>query len=99
MKWLADENFPITSYRILASQGWDIKHISLENSSIQDFEVIGQAINEEWIVLTFDSDFGTLVFKEGYRPLGVIYFRLPHFFTRDSSSDIVRDGENRFLYI
>lgn len=79
MKWLADENFLIASFKLLVSKDWDIKHISLENSGIQDFKVIELAINEQRIVLTFDSDFGTLVFKEGYRPIGVVYFRLPYF--------------------
>lgn len=79
MKWLADENFPIASFRLLITKGWDIKHISFEKPSIEDFEVIEFAIIERRIILTFDSDFGTLIFKDGYRPFGVIYFRLPHF--------------------
>lgn len=34
------------------------------------------AIDEGRILLTFDRDYGTLVFKDGYRPVGVVYFRL-----------------------
>lgn len=79
MKWLADENFPMASFKLLASKNWDIKHISIENPSIEDFKVIEFAINEHRLILTFDSDFGTLIFKEGYRPIGVIYLRLPQF--------------------
>ena len=79
MKWLADENFPVASFRLLMAKGWDIKHISFENPSIEDFGVVEFAINERRIILTFDIDFGTLIFKDGYRPIGVIYFRLPHF--------------------
>ena len=97
MKWLADENFPITSFKIVAAKGWDIKHISFENPSIQDFEVIERAINEERIILTFDSDFGTLVFKEGHRPLGVIYFRLPHFLP-EIPAQILLDMEKHGFY-
>ncbi|GAB4037489.1 DUF5615 family PIN-like protein [Spirosoma gilvum] len=77
MKFLADENFPFTAFRILLESGYDIKHIALERSGIADTDVTNLAISENRIILTFDGDYGTLIFKFGYRPPGVIYFRLP----------------------
>ena len=76
MKFLADENFPITAYRILLESGYDIKHIAFEMPSVSDTDVTQLAIDEGRIILTFDGDYGTLVFKFGYRPPGIVYFRL-----------------------
>lgn len=76
MKFLADENFPITAFNILRESGYDIKHIAYEMHSVADTDVIDFAIQENRIILTFDGDYGTLIFKFGYRPPGVVYFRL-----------------------
>ena len=78
MKFLADENFPITSFRILKEAGYDIKHIAFDMPSVADVAVTDFAITEDRIILTFDSDYGTLIFKFGYQPPGVVYFRLPN---------------------
>ena len=75
MRCLADENFPVASYRLLLENGWDIVHVGIENPSIEDNEVIEQSIEEQRVIITFDSDFGELVFKIGLKPIGVIYFR------------------------
>ena len=57
-------------------------------SSVRDTDVADFAISENRIILTFDSDYGTLIFKFGYRPLGVIYFRLQNI-TADEPAYIV----------
>ena len=56
MKLLANENFPLKSYKALQEKGYDIKHIGLELPSITDEEVMTIAIEEGRIILTFDSD-------------------------------------------
>jgi len=76
LRWLADENFPVPSFRLLEQAGWDITHIGFFAGGIPDTTVLEYAIAENRIVLTFDSDLGTLVFKDRYRPPGVVYFRL-----------------------
>ena len=78
MKFLADENFPITAFRILLESGYDIIHVAFDMPSIADTDVTEFAIKENRIILTFDGDYGTLIFKFGYRPPGVVYFRLPN---------------------
>jgi predicted nuclease of predicted toxin-antitoxin system len=75
MKLLADENFPKTSYRLLADLGYDIIHIGNTHPSIDDVDVMRMAIESDRLILTFDSDFGTLIYKFGFRPIGLIYFR------------------------
>lgn len=76
MIFLADENFPVTSFRVLLELGYDIKHVAFDMPSIADSDVTDFAIKENRIILTFDGDYGTLIFKFGYRPPGVDYFRL-----------------------
>jgi len=76
MKLLANENFPLQSIKILESAGFDIKSVGKDYSGILDSEVMDIAIKEERTIITFDRDYGELIFKKGYRPKeGVIYLR------------------------
>jgi predicted nuclease of predicted toxin-antitoxin system len=80
MKFLANENFPISSIKILKESGYDVVAVGQEFSGILDSEVIAFAISEHRTILTFDRDYGELIFKKGYRPLaGVIYLRWDNF--------------------
>ena len=80
MKFLLNENFPMASVRKLLSAGLDVRSISIDFPSITDEEVMNLAINENRTILTFDRDYGTLIYRSGYRPAaGVIYFRIFNF--------------------
>ena len=80
MKLLANENFPLKSVIYLKEKGYDIRAIGVDNSSIKDSDVIAIAIREDRLILTFDRDYGDLIFKHNYRPdEGVIYLRLGEF--------------------
>jgi predicted nuclease of predicted toxin-antitoxin system len=77
MKLLANENFPIDSYHYLKFKGFDIKAVGIDYAGFKDEEVMKLAINESRIILTFDKDYGELIFKYGYKPdPGVIFLRL-----------------------
>ena len=77
MKLLANENFPMASKKLLADNGFDIIHIGETNSGISDEAVMNLAQLQERTILTFDRDYGELIFKFGHRPpKGVVYFRL-----------------------
>lgn len=76
---LADENMPGASQRFLDKHGYDVKYITGELSGISDEEVMNIAITDDQIIVTFDSYFGELVFKVGYQPKGVVFFRWPDF--------------------
>lgn len=77
MKILANENFPKTSVLFLQSIGYDIKSIGIDVAGISDYEVMKIAIAENRLIVTFDSDYGELIFKHGYKPpAGVIYLRI-----------------------
>jgi predicted nuclease of predicted toxin-antitoxin system len=80
MKFLADENFPITSIVYLREMGHTVIAVGADFLGITDREVINLANAEECTILTFDSDYGELIFKYGLQPQkGVIYLRLNEF--------------------
>jgi len=77
MKLLANENFPYKSIYYLIDKGYDVLSIGIDNPSVADAEVMTIAINEERTILTFDKDYGELIFRYNYKPeKGVIYLRL-----------------------
>jgi len=80
MKILANENFPKTSVLYLQSKGYDVKSIGNDFSGITDEEVMEIAIAENRLILTFDSDYGELIYKFGYKPpAGIVYLRLSEY--------------------
>ncbi|MGB3798591.1 MAG: DUF5615 family PIN-like protein [Lewinella sp.] len=80
MLFLADGNIPVPSHRYLQERGVDITHITDSGyASIKDEDVIRVSVKERRIIVTFDSDFGELIFKSGYKPIGVVFFRWKSF--------------------
>ena len=80
MKFLADENFPLPSVRFLEESGYDVLSVITNHASISDEDVIELANSTDRTILTFDKDYGELIFKYGLRPRrGVFYFRIQHF--------------------
>lgn len=61
----------------MRSKGMDVASIGPENLGVQDHVVMQIAIDANRTILTFDRDYGELIFKHNYRPpMGVIYLRL-----------------------
>jgi predicted nuclease of predicted toxin-antitoxin system len=80
MKLLANENFPYKSIYYLKTKGYDILSIGVDNPGIKDSDVMTIAINEGRTILTFDRDYGELIFRHNYKPAhGVIYLRLDEY--------------------
>ena len=76
MKLLANENIPLQSVQIIDNSGFDIKLIGKELAGITDESIIKYANEEKRTIITFDSDYGELIFKKGFKPqYGVIYLR------------------------
>ncbi len=76
MKIVADENVPIDSVIILREEGHDVDSIQESCPTISDVEVLARAVQSESVLLTFDRDFGDLLFnKKLPAPIGVIYLR------------------------
>lgn len=80
IKLLADENFPLASVEIPEKEKYNILSISRSHSGISDMDIILLANQEKRLILTFDRDFGQLIFKDGLIPeFGIFYFRLQKF--------------------
>ena len=78
MRFLADEDFPLPSVRVLLATGYDVAAAILDSPpGDSDGQVLRRAANEGRILLTFDRDHGRLLYRQDAPiPEGVIYFRL-----------------------
>lgn len=76
MRFLANENFPLASINTLRAAGQDVASVSEDSPGAKDSEVLARAENEGRVILTFDRDYGELIYKAGLPPpVGVIFFR------------------------
>ena len=100
MKLLANENFPYKSIQYLKEKGYDVVSIGMDNPGITDAEIMTIAINEERTIMTFDRDYGELIFRYNYKPQkGVIYLRLDEFKPQEPGmiiEDIITNKEIDF---
>ena len=80
MRFLANENFPLLSVRILRQAELEVTSVTEDSPGIEDSEVLARAADEERVILTFDRDYGELIYRLRLRsPRGVIYLRFrPH---------------------
>lgn len=76
MRFLADENFPLPSIRLLSTAGHDVTAVALESPGVPDEAILDRAVREGRILLTFDRDYGDLLYLQGSQPPeGIVYFR------------------------
>lgn len=76
-RFLADENFPGPSVRLLRAAGHDILAVTEVLKGSGDPAVLRRSTIEGRILLTSDKDYGTLIFRLGLPPpAGVVFFRL-----------------------
>lgn len=76
MKLLANENIPLASITALRVAGHDVLSLSLDSPGINDEAVLALAREQDRILITFDRDYGELVYRRRLPvPLGVIYMR------------------------
>lgn len=75
-RFLADENFPASIAARLRNTGHDVKHVADEYAGIPDTKLLRIAVEEDRIILTFDRDFGELIFLRRVRGVrGIVLFR------------------------
>jgi predicted nuclease of predicted toxin-antitoxin system len=65
VRFLADENVPLPSVDALSAAGHDVVWVARETPGLADPRVLDQARRENRILITFDRDFGELVFARG----------------------------------
>ena len=77
MRLLADENVPMPSIRLLRTAGYEVEAMSELAPGTPDPDVLAHARQHGQILMTFDRDFGELVYHRGNAvPPGIIYLRL-----------------------
>ena len=63
MRFLADENLPMPSVRRLRREGHDVASASEDAPGANDLDVLARAAAEGRVLLTFDRDYGELIFR------------------------------------
>ena len=75
MKLLADENIPTRTLDLLKDQGVDIVSILSFRLGLSDDDVLRVAQEQERVLVTFDRDFGELVFRKKAETKGIVLLR------------------------
>jgi predicted nuclease of predicted toxin-antitoxin system len=76
MDFLANENFPLLSARRLREAGHRVVSIIQEAPGSKDEDILKMAHTESLIILTFDRDYGEMIYRhQALPPAGVVYFR------------------------
>ena len=84
LRLLLDMNLSPRWVASLAESGLDAVHwanIGAHNAT--DTEILGRARAEEWVVVTGDTDFGTLLALSGAEAPSVVQLRSPSLMARD----------------
>jgi len=76
MDFLANENFPLFSIKLLRKAGHKVANVIKETPGAKDLDILKRAQKENLVILTFDRDYGELIYRHKYFiPCGVVYFR------------------------
>lgn len=80
MRFLANENFPLPSMKLLRQAGYELASVTEDSPGIEDAQVLSRAADEQRVILTFDRDYGELIYRLRLpSPKGVLYLRFrPH---------------------
>lgn len=76
MRLLANENFPMPSIRLLRSRGVDVLAVVETCPATDDATIMALAREQSRWLVTYDRDYGELVFKRNVLPPpAILYFR------------------------
>lgn len=79
LKFLTDENIDHEVLDFLRSQNFDVFDIKEAGLfRMPDFEILQLAFEQKRVVISQDSDFGTLIFRDKQGFFGIIYLRPGH---------------------
>ena len=89
INFLANENFPVPAIRKLRVAGVDVVAVIEVMPSVSDKEVMAYARREQRWIVTFDRDYGDLVFRQGLLPPPAILFFRQEPYPPERPADIV----------
>ena len=72
---LADENIHSFIIAVLRKEGFEVTSVAELYSGSSDEQVIRLALNNNWLILTEDKDFGEWVFAHHIENLSVLFLR------------------------
>lgn len=73
MKLLLDENIHRQIIIALKEENFSIVSIQESFQGMEDKDILNLSINPNQVVITQDSDFGELIYKNNFRAFSVIY--------------------------
>ena len=77
MRFVIDENMSSVTAAMLRDAGHDVIAIAGVAPKLPDPEVMAWAVRESRILVTFDTDYGSLIYEHGFPPPpAVVLFRL-----------------------
>ena len=88
MRWVADECVDAEVVARLRDAGHEVYYIAEAKPGVQDDEVLRLAETQAAVLLTYDKDFGELVFRLRQATHGVVLARLPGL-TAAAKADLV----------
>lgn len=91
VRLLLNENFPAPAVARLRQKGWDVLAVAEANHGLDDAGVLSlAAIENRWLV-TFDRDYGELLFRRKLpAPPVVVLLRAPSYRPHEPADWIVR---------
>ncbi len=66
--WLVNENFPAPSVAVMRASGHDVLSIAESHSGVDDTVVLALAREQDRSLVTFDRDYGELLFAKSHAP-------------------------------
>jgi predicted nuclease of predicted toxin-antitoxin system len=75
MRILADENIEDAVVEWMRTGGHDVKKVESTLPSIDDRQVLAIAVAENRVLITYDRDFGDLVFRQRSTSTGIVLLR------------------------
>lgn len=98
MLFLANENIPQDSIDLLRSNNVNVISIKEEYRGISDLSVIQLAIEKNAIILTFDKDYGEIIFHSQFpSPPSVIFFRFKGYHSLFAAETLLDLLQNELL--
>ncbi|MBF2009428.1 MAG: DUF5615 family PIN-like protein [Chlorogloeopsis fritschii C42_A2020_084] len=76
MRFLVDECTGPAVARWLRNQAYEVFSVYEEARGMSDDDVLQKAVDENWILITNDKDFGEKIYRDGRSHRGVIFLRL-----------------------
>lgn len=76
MKFLVDVGVGKIAEAQLIRDGYDVTSVRDLDPRMKDRDILQLAVEEQFVVITMDKDFGELVYREGLSHVGIVLFRM-----------------------